>query len=89
VKVGICVVPDGLDMEPFGYEGKLEDSENEEDAIKQLLYHVAMGAAEKSWPDRVIIDLAESLKPGMGTAVAAVLRPNNFKMGDVFRKVAR
>ncbi len=89
VRVGIAVVPDGLDMEPFGYQGELEDESHQDDATRHLLYHVALAAAERSWPAQVVVDLAERLEPGLGARVARVLRPNRLELGDVFKLVER
>ena len=90
MRVGICVVPDGLDMEPFGYDGELEDPEQEQQAISDLLYYVAIGAAMKSkQPDRVLVDLAERLHEGFGVWVAKALAPSRLVLGGPFKVVER
>jgi len=90
VRVSLCVVPTGLDMEPFGYDGELEDPDLEQQAINDLLYYVAIGAAMKSkQPDRVLVDLAERLHEGFGVWVAKALAPGRVVLGDVFTLVEK
>lgn len=84
--VALEVIAHGAELAPFRVQGQLPKGCAPEDALLHLMFLLAVEAARRSDPQRVITTLAADISPSVVRRVIDILTPR-LRIGDMFQYV--